>query len=43
MEVHLAAGRLTVGSGEFSFAPLPDKLLQILSAGGLVRMLSKAG
>ena len=42
-EVHtdMAGGRITIGSLEFHFLPLPDKLLQILNQGGLVNWIAK--
>ncbi|MBP1669591.1 MAG: hacA 1, partial [Bacteroidetes bacterium] len=41
VQTDMAAGRITIGSREFHFRPLPDKLLQILNQGGLVNWIAK--
>ncbi|RPI42866.1 MAG: homoaconitate hydratase family protein, partial [Bacteroidetes bacterium] len=37
----MASGRITIGGREFNFRPLPDKLMQILNEGGLVKWIGK--
>jgi 3-isopropylmalate dehydratase small subunit len=37
--VDLAAGKVFIKNKELTFAPLPEKLLQILNAGGLVESI----
>jgi 3-isopropylmalate dehydratase small subunit len=39
VSVDLAAGKVFIKNREFTFAPLPEKLLQILNAGGLVESI----
>jgi 3-isopropylmalate dehydratase small subunit len=39
VSVDLAAGKVFIINKEFTFAPLPEKLLQILNAGGLVESI----
>lgn len=39
VSVDLAAGKVFIKNKEFTFAPLPEKLLQILNAGGLVESI----
>ncbi len=39
VEIDMAAGSIDVGNKKFRFSPLPDKLLQILEKGGLVRAI----
>jgi 3-isopropylmalate/(R)-2-methylmalate dehydratase large subunit len=41
VQTDMAAGRITIGSREFHFRPLPDKLVQILNQGGLVNWITK--
>jgi 3-isopropylmalate/(R)-2-methylmalate dehydratase large subunit len=40
VQTDMAAGRITIGGREFHFRPLPDKLMQILNEGGLVKWIN---
>jgi len=39
VDVDLEAGKVSVGGKEFAFAPLPDKLMKIFKAKGLVNYI----
>lgn len=39
VELDFEAGKLMVGAKTFTFAPLPDKLMEIIEAGGLVKWI----
>ena len=41
VDIDLSRGVVTVGDCEFTFEPLPDKLLDILQQGGLVKWIEK--
>lgn len=41
VQVDMAKGALQVGNKSFHFSPLPDKLMEILEKGGLVKALSE--
>ena len=41
LELDFAAGRLSAPAGEFSFKPLPEHLMAIIAAGGLVPYTKK--
>ena len=42
VKVDFKAGKVKINGQEFSFSPLPDKLMEILNKGGLVKALSIA-
>ncbi|MBS2099486.1 aconitase/3-isopropylmalate dehydratase large subunit family protein [Carboxylicivirga linearis] len=41
VNVNFKEGKVMVGNNEFVFTPLPDKLMEILNKGGLVKTLSE--
>jgi len=43
VELNMAGGKITIGKKEFSFNPLPEKLMQILEKGGLVNAIAQNG
>jgi 3-isopropylmalate/(R)-2-methylmalate dehydratase large subunit len=40
IEIDMAGGNVTVGNRDYHFSPLPDKLMQILEKGGLVKWIN---